>query len=92
MLQARGTTRNNGNNATLVGSFERIPSVAKYVNCFSKERSGVVDKGRPIRLSNMTFTWRAPSSDIGPIKFVASIVVGKIYRINRNKNKTQRSS
>jgi len=62
-----------------VGSFERIPSVAKYVNCFSKERSSVVDKGRPIRLSNMTFTWRAPSTDIGPIKFVASIVVGKIH-------------
>ena len=82
MLQARVTSRNNGN-ASLVGSFEAIPSIAKFVNCFAMDRSSVADRGLPIRLSNMSFTWRAPPSDLGPIKFVASIVVGEIKQDKR---------
>ena len=41
----------------------------------------MVDKGRPIRLGNLTFTWRAPPTDYGPIKFVASIVSGDEYTV-----------
>ena len=37
----------------------------------------MVDKGRPVRLGNLTFTWRAPPTDYGPIKFVASVVSGR---------------
>ena len=41
----------------------------------------MVDKSRPIRLGNLTFTWRAPPTDYGPIKFVASIVSGDEYTV-----------
>lgn len=30
----------------------------------------VTDKGRPVLLGNMTFTWTAPSSDYGPIRYL----------------------
>ena len=38
----------------------------------------VADKGRPIKLGNLTFTWRAPPTDYGPIRFVASIALGEL--------------
>ena len=41
----------------------------------------MVDKGRPIKLGNLTFTWRAPPTDYGQIKFVASIVSGEEYTV-----------
>ena len=44
--------------------------------CFS-----VVDKGRPIKLGNLTFTWRAPPTDYGAIRFVASIALGKLFKL-----------
>ena len=37
----------------------------------------MVDKGRPIKLGNLTFTWRAPPTDYGAIRFVASIALGE---------------
>ena len=43
--------------------------------------SRVVDKGRPIKMGNLTVTWHAPANDLGPIKFVASIVSGNEYSI-----------
>ena len=33
----------------------------------------VTDKGRPVLLGNMTFTWTAPSSDYGPIRCLLMI-------------------
>ena len=48
----------------------------------------MVDKGRPIRLGNQTFTWRAPPTDYGPIQFVASIVVGEEYTVVTSKEVT----
>ena len=36
-----------------------------------------MDKGRPIKLGNLTFTWRAPPTDYGAIRFVASIALGE---------------
>jgi hypothetical protein len=38
--------------------------------------SAVVDKGRPLRLANLTFTWRAPAEDVGRVSFLASILKG----------------
>ena len=32
-------------------------------------------------MSNLTFTWRAPSTDFGPIRFVASIALGNQYNV-----------
>ena len=40
--------------------------------------SSVVNKARPVRIGNLTFTWKAPPTDYGPIQFVASIVKGEI--------------
>ena len=35
--------------------------------------------GRPVRLSNLTFTWRAPENDVGSIRAEASIAYNNIY-------------
>ena len=70
MLQARGRDQADGN-ATLVGWFVSLPSIAKDLHCLGKRKSSVVDKGRPIRLGNLTFTWRAPPTDYGPIREVS---------------------
>ena len=32
-----------------------------------------MDKGRPVKLGNMTFSWEAPAMDEGPIQIKASI-------------------
>ena len=76
MLHARGKEGPDGN-ATLVGWFVTIPTITKDLHCLGKRKSSVTDKGRPVKLSNMTFTWRAPPTDYGQIKFVASVVKGK---------------
>ena len=68
-------------NATLIGWFVSIPQICKDLHCYDKSKSSVVDKGRPIKLSNLTFTWRSPPTDYGAIKFVASIVVGQEYHV-----------
>ena len=49
------------------------PSPSEPLSCPS-----VADKGRPIKLGNLTFTWRAPPTDYGPIRFVASIALGEL--------------
>ena len=81
MLQARGRDQADGN-ATLVGWFVSLPSIAKDLHCLGKRKSSVVDKGRPIRLGNLTFTWRAPPTDYGPIREVSK----KIFRNIKIKN------
>ena len=78
MIQARAANKLDGN-ATLVGSFETIPAITRRLHCFEKRKSSVTDKGRPVRLGNMTFSWRAPPTDYGSIRFVASIVKGISY-------------
>ena len=80
MLQTRGKDQPDGN-ATLVGWFVSIPQICNHLHCYDKSKSSVLDKGRPIRLSNLTFTWRSPPTDYGTIKFVASIVVGQEYHV-----------
>jgi len=37
------------------------------------------DKGRPIRLSNLTFTWRAPDREVGPLVVRASVAYNDAY-------------
>ena len=76
MLHARAEDRPDGN-ATLVGWFETIPTITMFLHCLGKRKSTVADKGRPVQLGNMTFTWRSPPTDYGRIKFVASVVKGK---------------
>jgi len=78
LLQARGDPRPDGN-ATLVGSFVKIPPISRHLKCFKWRRSSVIDKGRPVKLANMTFTWQAPPMDYGRIRFVASIVTRDGY-------------
>jgi len=80
MLQARAAAKRDGN-ATLVGSFETIPAITTKVHCLGKRKSSVTDKGRPVKLSNMTFTWRAPPNDYGSVRFVASIVAKNEYHL-----------
>ena len=50
-----------------------VPESSRALSCPS-----VADKGRPIKLGNLTFTWRAPPTDYGPIRFVASIALGEL--------------
>ena len=80
LLQTRGKDQPDGN-ATLIGWFVSIPNICKDLHCYDKSKSSVVDKGRPIKLGNLTFTWRSPATDYGAIKFVASIVVGQEYHV-----------
>ena len=80
MLHARAKDRPDGN-ATLVGWFVSIPPITTDLHCLGKRKSSVADKGRPVKLGNMTFTWRAPPTDYGEIKFVASIARG-IYLVS----------
>ncbi len=35
--------------------------------------------GRPVRLSNLTLTWKAPKEDAGPIRVVGSIAYNDAY-------------
>jgi len=80
ILQARGQDAADGN-ATLVGWFVTVPTIAKNLHCQDKRKSSVVDKGRPVKLGNMSFTWRAPAQNYGPIKFTASIVKNNEYMV-----------
>ena len=36
--------------------------------------------GRPIRLSNLTFIWKAPDRDVGIIRAVASVAYNNFYQ------------
>ena len=77
LLQARGGEQSDGN-ASLVGSFmSPLPSISKPLSCQDQLSSSLTDKGRPVLLQNLTFTWLSPSSDHGDIRFTASIVQSK---------------
>jgi len=78
IMQARGQERPDGN-ATLVGEWVKMPGITKHLKCIGTMRSTVTDKGRPVLLGNMSFTWRAPTIDFGPITFVLSVVKGNRY-------------
>ncbi len=66
-------------NVTYAGSWVAVPGMAKVVRCGRNRLAAAVDKGRPIRLSNLTFTWRAPSSDVGELEARASVAYGGAY-------------
>ena len=77
LLQARGAEQSDGN-ASLVGSFmSPLPSISKPLSCQDLPSSSLTDKGRPVLLHNLTFTWLSPSSDHGDIRFTASIAKGE---------------
>ena len=77
LLQARGAEQSDGN-ASLVGSFmSPLPSISKPLACQDQLSSSLTDKGRPVLLHNLTFTWLSPSSDHGDIRFTASIAKGE---------------
>ena len=77
LLQARGAEQSDGN-ASLVGSFTSpLPSISKPLSCQDLPSSSLTDKGRPVLLQNLTFTWLSPSSDHGDIRFTASLAKGK---------------
>lgn len=78
MLQVRGRPQNDGN-ATYVGMWTKLPGIAKTIRCLNEYRAAVVDKGRPIKLGNLTFTWKAPSKDMGKIRILASIGFDDVY-------------
>jgi len=87
MLHARGQDRPDGN-ATLVGWFVALPPIGMDLNCLGKRKSSVVNKARPVRIGNLTFTWKAPPTDYGPIQFVASIVKDNKYAVIKTKEIT----
>ena len=33
-----------------------------------------ITKGRPIQFGNLEFTWRSPEKDMGPVRFLGSVV------------------
>lgn len=78
MIQARGRPTADGNTSH-VGSWVDIPSIGAIIRCGQNPRAAVVDKGRPVRLGNLTFTWKAPEVDVGPIQFQTSIAVNDAY-------------
>ena len=78
LLQARGGLLEDGN-TSLVGSWCEMPSIAAVVACPGQGEHGstVADRGRPVQLHNLTFTWRSPPADHGDIRFTASLVTSK---------------
>ena len=77
LLQARGAEQSDGN-ASLVGTFlPPLPAISKALHCQALPGSSLTDKGRPVLLQNLTFTWLSPSSDHGDIRFTASLVQSK---------------
>ncbi|XP_059099683.1 uncharacterized protein LOC131893607 [Tigriopus californicus] len=78
MVQARGRPTDDGNTSH-VGSWVDIPSIGAIIRCRQNPRAAVVDKGRPLKLGNLTFTWKAPEADVGPIQFQTSIALNDAY-------------
>ena len=79
LLQVRGAEREDGN-ASLVGTFiSPLPSISKSLSCLEEASSSVTDKGRPVQLGNLTFTWLSPPSDHGQIRFTLSLVKSKSH-------------
>merc|ERR1711874_17729 len=81
LLQARGAERSDGN-ASLVGTFiSPLPSISKPLSCLEQPSSSLTDKGRPVQLQNLTFTWLSPPSDHGQVRFTLSLVHNGEYII-----------
>ncbi|XP_042217563.1 putative ferric-chelate reductase 1 isoform X1 [Homarus americanus] len=71
MLQARKVSGNK----EIVGRFMEVPHRAEYLTCPNGTENTVVHQDAPLRLSNLSFTWMAPETDLGPIEFVASVLL-----------------
>jgi len=80
MLQARGKDGDDGN-ATYVGQWVKTPKIARTINCLDYRRSAITDVGRPIQFGNLKFTWRSPDKDMGPVRFLGSVVFNEQYLI-----------
>ena len=85
MVQVRGYNDKN-DNITFVGEWKDIPDIGIIMQCGNNKLAVVVDKGRPIRMSNLSLTWVAPSKNVGDVTIVASIVYDKdaYYEIQSN--------
>jgi len=77
MLQVQGKSKDG--NITRVGKWVDIPDIAAALRCGKSKLGAVVDKGRPVKLGNMTFSWEAPAMDEGPIQIKASISYNDQY-------------
>jgi len=77
MLQVQG--RSKDGNITRVGKWMDIPGIAVGLRCGKARLGAVVDKGRPVKLGNMTFLWEAPAGDEGPIQIKASVAYKDQY-------------
>ena len=47
MIQVRGKTDNNRDNATHVGKFVKVPDIAKVIGCKGNNMAAATDKGDP---------------------------------------------
>ena len=54
----------------LVGQFRYLPSTFMHLPCFDIPYATVVDRGQPIQLRNISFTWTAPDTEAGDIRFM----------------------
>jgi hypothetical protein len=54
----------------LIGQFRYLPYLFEYSPCFGLPYATVVDKGRPVKLSNVSFIWTAPDAEAGDIRFM----------------------
>jgi len=81
MFQGQAAKDKKSGNVTQVGKWTQTPAIAKTLSCNDDEDSmtAVVDKGRPIKIGNMTFTWQSPGEDVGPIRIVGSVVYKNAY-------------
>jgi len=78
ILEIRG--RREQGNVTYPGKWVQIPKIAKTMTCDRFKGAAVVDKGLPVRLSNLTFIWQAPNRNVGSIRAVASVANKNIYQ------------
>jgi len=54
----------------LIGQFRYLPYLFEYSPCYGLPFATVVDKGRPVKLGNVSFIWTAPDAEAGDIRFM----------------------
>ena len=62
----------NSNPPKIVGRFIDLPRRSNALTCLQglQKDNTVMDRGREILLTNMTFTWIGPDMDMGEIEFL----------------------
>jgi len=79
IIQVVGRLDDSGN-FTFYGQWKSIPQIGELIDCGKYRGAAIVDKGRPIRFTTLSFTWKAPLKDVGSLRIRASVADGDFYQ------------